>query len=161
MGQLGNEPRIAQMMIQYRNEMERRKMPNTWPHSDLYHYGALFCDGQAMSMLVHAPIDAHRKVYSVGAYTLPTWRRLGLYDFIWRLCVNEWRKDGIYDVFQSGFHNDNDISRQMQAKQGRVIYEEKNNHQRTRFSLRPTGEEFDITADHLLPMVDLFTRLSG
>lgn len=161
MGQIGNEPRIAEMVTWYRREMIRRNMPNTWPESQLYHYAALFYEDQAMSMLLYAPIDAHKKVYSVGAYTLPSWRRLGLYGFIWRLCVNEWRKDGIYECFQSGYHRDNDISRQMQESQGRVIFEENNNHMRTRYPLQPTGDEYEVTSEHLMPLADLFDRLSG
>lgn len=160
-GQIGNDPEIADMNRWYRNEMVRRKMPNTWPESDLYHHASIYYNDEAISTLLYAPIDVHKKIYSVGAYTLPSWRRLGLYGFIWRLCVNEWRKDGIYDCFQSGYHKNNDISRIMQENQGRVVVEERGDYMRTRYPLQPTGEEFEITPDHLKPLVDLFDRLSG
>lgn len=161
MGPIGDDSQVVDMMARYRREMVRRKMPSTWPESDLYHYAVLFYEDEPMSMLVYAPINAHRKIYSVGAYTRPSWRRLGLYGFIWGLCVNTWRKADTFDFFQSGYHKNNLISHTMQESQGREPVEENGDYMRTRYSLRSTGEEFEMTSEHLKPMSDLFQRLSG
>jgi hypothetical protein len=159
-GQIGNEPRIRDTVDIMRRELERRGMPNNWPNSDLYHYAAFIYDEEVMTMMLFAPIEAHRKVYVTGAYTRPSWRRLGLYDYLWNLCVEIWRKDDLYDWLQSGYHKNNLASQKMQEKQGRVVWETTETTHRTRFCLRPIGDERDITVGDLAPLQDLFGRLS-
>lgn len=136
-------------------------MPSSWPDSGLYQYAALFLEGEALSVLFYAPILAERKIYSIGAYTRPSWRRLGLYGFIWETCVNRWRKSGDYDVFLSGFNRRNLISQAMQISQGREIYGETQTHIRTKFCLKPRGDETDLTAEDMKPISELLVRLSG
>ena len=138
-------------------------MPCSWPNKDIYHQASLWYNETPMTVCLFAPMDTsdHRAVYNAGAYTLPSWRRLGLYSFLIDICVNHWRTEDKYDWFKSGFNKGNEASRMMQFKQGREFYEERATHVRTRLSLRPTGDEFDLTAEMLQPMLSKIEALSG
>ena len=168
MGQIFKCPEVKPMVAAYRQELERRKMPSTWPESDLYFQATLFYNDEPMTMLLYAPLKLKddqdtlgKNVYSAGAYTRPSWRRCGLYDDLFQIMVNEWRKEDAYDWFRSGFHLDNESSRAMQLAQGREFYEIKGNYQRTRLWLRPTGNEYELTQQTLQPILDKLDRLSG
>lgn len=168
MGQIFKCPEVKPMVAAYRRELEQRKMPSTWPESDLYFQATLIYNDEPMTMLLFAPLKLKDdqdtvggNVYSAGAYTRPSWRRCGLYDDLFKIMVNEWRKEDAYDWFRSGFHLENDNSRAMQLSQGREFYEVKGNYQRTRLSLRPTGEEYDLNSTTLQPILDKLDRLSG
>jgi hypothetical protein len=160
-GQIADYPHVADVFARYNRELARRKMPSTWPASNLYYFAALFYDNEVMSVLFYAPIYAQREIYSIGAYTRPSWRRLGLYGFIWKTCLNRWRKSGDFDVFLSGFNKKNLISQNMQISQGRELYQETDTHIRTRICLKPTGQETDLTTDDLKAVGNLIARLSG
>lgn len=167
-GQIRQCPEILPMVAAYRRELEQRKMPSTWPESDLYFQSALLFNGEPMTMLIFAPLKLKdeqdtlgKNVYSAGAYTRPSWRRCGLYSDLFDIMVNEWRKEDAYDWFRSGFHMDNDNSRAMQLSQGREFYDISGNYQRTRLSLRPTGQEYELTEETLRPILSKLERLSG
>lgn len=160
MGQIRHDSKISETFDTFEAELESMGIPNTWPKNDLYHYAAVFFDDEPVTVLFNAPIDIHKKIYSVGAYTDPKWRRRGLYTFVWLLCVNEWRREGVWEFFQSGYHKENHISAAMQKAQGRYIFEEREHYMRTRFCLKPTGKEFEITEEHLQPIVDFLEKKS-
>jgi hypothetical protein len=152
----------------YHAELERRNMPSTWPKTDLISQACLFHNDEPMTLILFAALKLKRdedsvgkNVYIAGAYTRPSWRRCGLYNDLFGIMVNEWRKEDAYDWVRSGFHMDNDNSRAMQAKQGREFYEIKDNYQRTRLSLKPTGQEYELTQETLLPILRKLDRLSG
>lgn len=143
-------------------------MPSTWPKTDLISQASIYYNSQPISMVLFAALkmggeadDIGRSVYIAGAYTMPSWRRCGLYSDLFGIMVNEWRKEDEYDWLKSGFHLANDNSRAMQLRQGREFYEIKNGYQRTRLSLRPTGQEYELTQQTLQPILNKLDRLSG
>lgn len=161
MGQIRHCPEIHRTVQEYRNDLARRKMPSTWPDSDLIHQASLFYNGDPITMIMFAPLkrkefgdEVGENVYIAGAYTVPSWRRLGLYSDLVGIVVNEWRKEDAYEWMRGGFHLGNDMSRAMQLKQGREFYEIKGEYQRTRMSLRPTGDEYELTQETLRPILD-------
>jgi len=161
MDRIGNVPEIQEMISQYKREMIRRNMDSGWPNSDIYHFAAIYLDGKPLSMVCFAPIKAHETVYITGAYTEPTWRRLGIYETLMRECINQWRLDGCYKVLRSGFNKKNEISKLVQEKRGAKVDEERENCFRTTFSLEPTGEEWELTPDLLKPLLDRLEPLTG
>jgi hypothetical protein len=157
------------MVDAYLQELERRRMPSTWPKSDLLFQASLLYGEEPMTMVLYAPLKLQPmdqdslgpNVYIAGAYTRPSWRRAGLYSDLMRIMINQWRLEDAYDWLRSGFHLNNQASREMQMRQGREFYEIRDNHQRTRLSLRPTGEEFEFSKETLRPILNKLDRLSG
>lgn len=166
-GQIRHSPEARGMVDAYRAELERKKIPSTWPDSDLIFQASLYYNSEPITLLMFAPLkrkgdedDIGENVYSAGAYTMPSWRRLGLYSDLVDIMVNQWRKENAYEWFRSGFHLSNDASRAMQLSQGREFYEVKGEYQRTRLSLRPTGNEFELTQQTLQPILDKLDRFA-
>jgi len=161
MDRIGNAPEIQELVGQYKREMVRRNMDSGWPNDDIYHFAAIYLNGEPLSMVCFAPIVAHKTVYITGAYTRPSWRRLGIYETLMRECINQWRAEGCYDQLRSGFNKKNHISRLLQEKRGAVVAEEKENAFRTTFSLKPTGEEWELKPECLKPLLDRLEPLLG
>jgi GNAT superfamily N-acetyltransferase len=161
MSQIGNAPEIAEMNLWYKNEMARRGMASNWPNTELYHFAAIYYNGQPISMVIFAPIEAHRKVYITGAYTLPSWRRLGIYQTLMREMINLWRGEGLYDELRSGYNKKNETSRIIQEKRGAIVDEEREHAVRTVLSLKPTGEEWELTSERFQTLCDKLDKLSG
>lgn len=163
MGQIGHYPEIERVIRLYNLELATRKMPSQWSNSEVFHQASLYYNDDPITTVLFAPLDSedHRAVYITGAYTSRVWRRNGLYCDLMRICINQWRAENKYDWLRSGFHSGNHESRAMQLKQGREIYEEVRNHFRTRLSLKPTGDEFQLSEETLHPILSKLDRLSG
>lgn len=161
MGPIRDNPESQDMVRWFRAELESRKMPTTWPDDDRIYQASLYFNDAPLTMLMFVPLEERRIVLSAGAYTMPSWRRIGLYDYLFGLCINHWRKRDEFDWFLSGFHKNNDASRAMQISQGREFYEQVEDYQRTRISLRPTGDEFELCSAVLQPLIGKLEYLSG
>ena len=159
-----DDARILEMVRLQHAELTRRGMPNNNMLKDpsIYQYASLDVNGEPLTALMFAPIprDENPVVYITGSYTRPSWRRLGLYSALVRLCVNEWRLEDQYDWLLSGYHRKNWISEAMQAKHHREAYESTETHVRTRLSLRPQGDEFQVSPESLRPILEMVERLS-
>lgn len=161
--QIRGAPNLLPMIGWYERELIRRRTPSSWKLKDFYYCAAILYNEEPLTMMLFAPIkeESHRCVYNAGAFTLPSWRRNGLYTDLLNICLNEWRKDDLYDWYRGGYHKDNKASEAMQRRQGRDIYEMTDTHYRTRISLRPTGNEFELTNENLRPLLDKLDYLSG
>ena len=159
--QLGDAPEIKELNELYKRELEQRDMASNWPDSELYSFAAIYFDGQPLTTVIFAPIESQRKVYIVAAYTCRSWRRLGLYQALMRECINRWRSQDLYDVLRSGYHHKNLISKHIQEKRGATVDEIKPRGVCTLLSLKPTGEEWQMTSENLKDICDKLVEVSG
>ncbi len=132
--QIRKKPEMLGVWDEYKAELDRVGRSSKWPRSEQYHYAAFFLDNELISCVFYAPIAHDKRVTIVGAYTAPAWRRRGIYGALWEVCTSVW-KSWDFEEVRSGFRKNNPISRAMQLKQGREIWEETEDHFRTRFDL--------------------------
>jgi hypothetical protein len=158
---MSDDPKITDLQERYGREMTRRGLPNSWPALNIYDYSALYLDDEPISTILFARLKKDQNIYVSGAYTKPSWRRLGIYSFVVRQSVNLWRLEGNNDFLMSGFHKDNLSSRIMQEKQGREIILKPQGDYMSRLSLKPTGEEWAMDASVMEPMVRLINRIKA
>lgn len=116
----------------------------------------VYSDGNLVSFIIFAaiglkpgtkfdPNQIYGNVVIMAAYTLPKYRKYGIYNTCFEWLVTVLRKEGKYVRIVSGFNARNKISMRAQVSQGRDIYERGPNGYRTQYWLEPTWVQRAIT----------------
>lgn len=159
--QIKKNPEMLLVWDAYMEELETNDMPSNWPRSDLYHYAGFFLGEELLTCVFFAPMKRDSKIVIAGAYTLPQWRGRGLYDALWGVCVDIWDRWGYREV-GSGFHKNNQVSRNLQTKQGREFWQETETHIRTRFYIKsPWRVKQEVNGERLFQISELIAEKPG
>jgi hypothetical protein len=158
---ISKNPMMLDVWDAYMEELKANDMPSKWPRSDLYNYAAFFKGDELLTCVFYAPMKSDKHIIIVGAYTMPEWRERGLYDALWGFCVDLW-DEWQYSEVRSGFHKNNQVSRALQTKQGREVWQETETHIRTRVNLRsPWRKRQEVDGERLKAISQLIAEKPG